>query len=146
MSDNSTPPEDPAAEAHPEQELDQEPHQEPDQEDGLDSPHLSEYAQPGIEVQPQSAEPRRYPSTIGGLVYLAALGACITGLVIVSRGHWQLGIVWIASAMLGSAGGRLILPQSQAGMLEVRRRLIDVVVLAGFGVAMLALVASIKAR
>jgi len=142
VSDNSTPPEDPAAEAHPEQELDQEPHQE----HGPDAPHLSDYAQPGIEVQPQSAEPRRYPSTIGGLVYLAALGACITGLVIVSRGHWQLGIVWIASAMLGSAGGRLILPQSQAGMLEVRRRLIDVVVLAGFGVAMLALVASIRNR
>jgi len=139
VSDDSTPPADPASE-------DPAPEANPEQEPGPDGPHLSQYAQPGLEVQPESAEPRRYPSTIGGLVYLAALAACIAGLVIVSRGRWQAGIAWIASALLAAACGRLVLPQSQAGMLEVRRRLIDVAILAGFGVAMLALVASIRNR
>ena len=109
-------------------------------------PHLSEFAQPELDVLPESAEPRRYPSTIGGLVYLAALGACLAGLVFVTRGHWRLGIAWIASALIGSAVARLLLPASQAGMLEVRRRYVDVVLLAGFGVGMLVLVAGIGER
>jgi len=114
--------------------------------DQSSEPQLSEFAQPELDVLPTSAEPRRYPSTIGGLVYLAALAACIAGLVIVTRGHWRLGISWIASALIGSAVARLLLPASQAGMLEVRRRYVDVLLLAGFGVVMLVLIASIGER
>ena len=109
-------------------------------------PELSEYADPELDVPPVLAEARRYPSTIGGMVYLIALGTSIAGTVIVTRGHWRTGIVWIACALLGAAVGRLVLPQSQAGMLEVRRRSLDVFILSGLGVTLLALVASIKAR
>jgi len=110
------------------------------------TPELSEYADPALDVPPVLAEARRYPSTVGGAVYLVALAASIVGTVIVTRGHWRTGITWIACSLLGAAVGRLVLPRSQAGMLEVRRKSLDVVVLAGFGVTLLALVASIKAR
>ena len=107
---------------------------------------LSEYADPALDVPPVLAEARRYPSTVGGAVYLVALAASIFGTVIVTRGHWRTGITWIACSLLGAAVGRLVLPRSQAGMLEVRRKSLDVAVLTGFGVTLLALVASIKAR
>jgi len=109
-------------------------------------PELSEYADAALDVPPVLAETRRYPSTIGGMVYLVALGASIAGTVIVTRGHWRTGIVWIACALLGAAVGRLVLPKSQAGMLEVRRRALDVFILSGLGVTLLLLVASIKSR
>jgi hypothetical protein len=111
-----------------------------------EGPHLSEYADPSVEVPPVPSEVRRYPSTIGGAVYLVVLAASIVGVVIVTRGQWRFGIVWIACALLGAALGRLVLPREQAGMLEVRRRSLDVVILAGFGVALLVLTASIKPR
>lgn len=111
-----------------------------------DDVHLSEYADASAEVPQVPSDGRRYPSTIGGAVYLVVLGASIVGTVIVTRGHWRLGIVWIACALLGAAVGRLVLPRTQAGMLEVRRRPLDVFILVGFAVALLALTASIKAR
>jgi hypothetical protein len=110
------------------------------------SPELSEYADPALDVPPVLAEARRYPSTLGGAIYLVALAASVAGTVIVTRGQWRTGITWIACSLLGAALGRLVLPRSQAGMLEVRRKSLDVVILAGFGLTLLALVASIKAR
>jgi hypothetical protein len=110
------------------------------------TPELSEYADPAVDVLPVLAETRRYPSTIGGAIYLLALAASVAGIVIVTRGHWRTGIVWIACSLLGAALGRLVLPRDQAGMLEVRRRSLDVLILSGLGLTLLALVASIKAR
>jgi len=117
-----------------------------DEPDDASEPQLSEYAHPEEDVQPESSEPRRYPSTIGGMVYLVALVACVTGTVIVTRGHWRTGIVWIALALIAAAIGRLVLPQEQAGMLEVRRRSLDVATLAGFGIVILILNATIHSR
>lgn len=109
-------------------------------------PALSEYADPEQEVPPESAEPRRYPSTIGGMVYLVALAVSVAAIVVVTQGHWRTGLVWIACAMIVAAIGRLLLPREQAGMLEVRRRSLDVATLAGFGIAILILNATINSR
>ena len=58
------------------------------------------------------------------------------GLGIVVRSDWRLGVKWIAGALVLAALVRLVIPSQQAGMLEVRRRAIDVVILAGLGVAL----------
>jgi Protein of unknown function (DUF3017) len=93
---------------------------------------------PVQDVPPQSAEPegRRYPSTIGGMIYLLVLGGSAVGLGIVTQGNWRLGVKWIAAALLCAAAVRLLIPAPQAGMLAVRRRAVDVAILAALGVAL----------
>ena len=89
---------------------------------------------PEPELRPQ--EPRRYPSTIGGLIYLGVLAVSAVGLGIVVQGDWRLGVKWNAAALVLAALVRLFIPAQQAGMLAVRRRVIDVVILAGLGIAL----------
>ena len=88
-----------------------------------------------VDVPPESAEPegRRYPSTIGGALYLLVLALSATGLVIVSTGSWRPGVRWIAGALFLGALARLVMPARQAGMLAVRRRPVDVLVLVAVG-------------
>jgi hypothetical protein len=109
-----------------------------------------ETAQPAIEppvgeVPPESAEPegRRYPSTLGGAFYLLVLAVSAVGLVIVTQGSWRLGVKWIAAALVLAAVVRLVIPDNQAGMLAVRRRSLDVAILALAGVALWVLSTSI---
>ena len=95
--------------------------------------------EPTVEDVPaESAEPegRRYPSTIGGLCYLAVLAASVVGLVIITQGDWRVGVKWNAAALVVAALARLVLPAPQAGMLAVRRRSLDVLLLASVGAAL----------
>jgi hypothetical protein len=55
---------------------------------------------------------------------------------IVARGSWRLGVKWIAASLVVAAVVRLALPSREAGMLAVRRRLIDVGLLTAVGVAL----------
>ncbi len=97
------------------------------------------------DVPAESAEPagRRYPSTIGGLLYLVVLGAVGVALVVVARGDWRLGTHWIGGALVCAALARLVLPVREAGMLAVRRRWIDVTILAVLGVSLWVLATTI---
>jgi Protein of unknown function (DUF3017) len=100
----------------------------------------SDEPEPSIEppvddVPPESAEPegRRYPSTLGGAFYLAVLATSAVGLGIVANGNWRLGVKWVAASLVFGAVVRLAVPAPQAGMLAVRRRPVDVVLLAAVG-------------
>jgi hypothetical protein len=112
---------------------------------GNDPQRVPDLDPPVDEVLPESAEPkgRRYPSTVGGACYLLMVTVSVVGLGIVTRGDWRLGVRWIAAALFLAALTRLVLPAPQAGMLAVRRRSVDVVILAGVGVALWFLSASI---
>ena len=94
--------------------------------------------EPPRDVPAESAEPagRRYPSTIGGACYLVVLAASTVGLWITSRGDWRLGVRWIAASLVVAAAVRLLLPVREAGMLAVRRRFVDVLILAVVGAAL----------
>jgi len=108
-----------------------------------DGPELSEFADPEAEVE---QEVRRHPSTVGGVVYLVVLAATLAGIGISMTGRWRSGILWIGTSFLGAAAVRLVLPEDQAGMLHVRRRLVDVVLFAGLGVGLLLAAASVPLR
>ena len=78
---------------------------------------------------PEEVEPRRYPSTIGGGLFLLVLTVMVMGLLIATQ-DWRLGIRVVASALAFAAVVRLVLRQRDAGMLAVRARWLDVLILA----------------
>jgi len=79
---------------------------------------------------------RRYPSTIGGAFYLLILTATGVGVGIVASGDWRLGIRCVGGALCFAAICRLVLRDRDAGMLAVRNRFVDAVILAGLGLAL----------
>lgn len=83
--------------------------------------------------QPGEPEPRRYPSTIGGIFYLIVLAATLTGVVVVAAGSWRAGVRWIGGAAVFAACIRLILRDDSAGMLKVRHKVTDAAGLAIVG-------------
>ncbi|HET7735232.1 MAG TPA: DUF3017 domain-containing protein [Nocardioidaceae bacterium] len=92
---------------------------------------------PEPELRPD--EPRRYPSTIGGACYIVVALTAATGLALVALGVWRTGLVVMGSALLGGAAARLVLPDHKAGMLKVRRKVLDVLFLIALGSALITL-------
>lgn len=88
-------------------------------------------------------EPRKYPSTIGGVFYLLILAAATAGIVVAVRANWRTGVQILGGALLTAAAARLLLRQRDAGMLAVRSRFLDVTVLTGLGVSLIVLSATI---
>ena len=82
---------------------------------------------------------KRRPQTIGGLFYLVVLGMAAVGLAITAGGAWRTGVSWIGAALLVAAAVRLVLSEHGAGMLRVRRKVPDVLMLVVAGVALLVL-------
>lgn len=83
------------------------------------------------------------PSTPGGLIYLCVLGGALTGVVIAAFGAWRTGVSWLAISLLAAAAARLALSDDSAGMLRVRRKIIDATILVGLGAVLLFLAATI---
>lgn len=85
-------------------------------------------------------EPRRVPSTFGGLVYLVVVATSVVGLGIVTLGPWRRGVALIGLALLLGALLRTLLRERDAGMLRVRRsRWVDVLMLGGVGITLIVL-------
>jgi hypothetical protein len=77
---------------------------------------------------------------VAGLVrqapLLAVLAAVAVGLLEVAVDHWRRGLVVIGVALVAAAALRLFLPLRRVGFLAVRSRPMDVVLLAGTGLAL----------
>ncbi|WP_353081421.1 DUF3017 domain-containing protein [Tessaracoccus lapidicaptus] len=67
----------------------------------------------------------------------AALSIVAVGAGFAAFGHWRRASLLIGGALLLAAMLRLVLPMTMAGLLVVRRRWIDVAVLALLGAAVL---------
>jgi len=104
---------------------------------------------PANDLDPVPEEPsaddgeRRYPSTIGGAFYLVVLATATVGLAIAWSGDWRLGVRCLAGGLCFAALLRLVLPRRDAGMLAVRHRLVDTVILGGMGAALFFLATTI---
>ncbi|WP_372729417.1 DUF3017 domain-containing protein [Nocardioides sp.] len=99
------------------------------------------------EVEAEGGEPeelgRRYPSTIGGLFYLLVLAGTFIGIAVVTWGQWRHGVRWIGGSLIAAAGVRLVLRARDAGMLAVRHRVVDAVLLGGVGAVLFFLASTI---
>ena len=112
-------------------------------------PEPPESPKPPESVEPTSAEPvdpddpRRYPSTIGGMFYLLVVGVVAVALVIVALGEWRTGIRLMGGALVFAAAARLLLRRRDAGMLAVRHKVLDALILVVLGGALIFLAGSI---
>jgi hypothetical protein len=93
----------------------------------------------------RSLAPRK-PRTVGGIVYLAVLTATVVGLALIVLNHWRFGLATIGVALLCGAVGRLVIPRDNAGMLGMRPRAVDVLILTGLGAGLVILSAVIPER
>lgn len=71
------------------------------------------------------------------------LVAALAGVVVAATGPWRTGVSWLGVSLLAGAGARLLLPTEVAGMLEVRRKSLDVSILVVFGVCLIILATTI---
>jgi hypothetical protein len=79
------------------------------------------------------------------LPLLAVLVVVGLGLLSVAFEYWRQGLVLIGLALIGAAVLRLLLPVRRAGFLAVRSRPVDVVLLAGTGLALTVIALTIPA-
>jgi len=92
---------------------------------------------PEAELRPE--QPRRYPSTIGGGCYIVVALTAAAGIGLVALGLWRTGLTALGCGLLFGAAARLVLPDEKAGMLKVRRKSLDVLLLTGLGAALVIL-------
>ncbi len=69
------------------------------------------------------------------LPLLAVLVVVGVGLVMVALEHWRRGLLVVGLALVGAGVLRLVLPVRRVGFLAVRSRPVDVLLMAGVGVA-----------
>ena len=77
------------------------------------------------------------------LPLLALIIAVGVGLLMVTFEHWRKGLVVVGVALVVTAVLRLLLPVRQMGFLAVRSRPVDVILLAGAGLALTIIALSI---
>jgi hypothetical protein len=82
----------------------------------------------------------------GTVAYVAVAVAVLVGLGLVALGAWQAGITVAGAAMAAASLARALLPERLAGLLRIRRRTSDVVLMLGFGVVLIALAIAIPTR
>ncbi len=97
-------------------------------------------------VAPEGApaeDERRYPSTIGGMFYLLVLVAVGVAIVVAALDEWRTGIRVMGGALVFGAFVRLVLRARDAGMLAVRHKVLDAVILLVLGGLLIFLAGSI---
>jgi hypothetical protein len=102
-------------------------------------------------VEPEQVDPdsppvgdeRRYPSTIGGMFYLLVLATVAVGITIAALDEWRTGMRVMGGALVLAALARLVLRARDAGMLAVRHKVLDAVILLVLGALLIFLAGSI---
>jgi hypothetical protein len=68
---------------------------------------------------------------------IAVLAVCASGVLVVLSEHFRRGTVLFAGGLVLAAGLRLLLPPAAAGLLAVRSRALDVLMLGALGLGVL---------
>jgi len=77
----------------------------------------------------------------GTYVYAAVAIAVGVGLLLVGQGSWRTGVTVAGAAMVVAGAVRSAVPERLAGLLRIRRRASDVVLMVGMGAALITLAA-----
>ncbi len=88
---------------------------------------------------PEHSLAPRKPRTVGGVVYLGVLAVTLGGVTLVAFDRWRLGLAVVGGALLCGALARLVIPKANAGMLGMRPKLVDALIFAGLGAALVTL-------
>ncbi len=70
---------------------------------------------------------------------VALAGVAVGMILVVAQNRWRVGLFGIGTLLLVLAAARLVLPARRLGMLAVRGRLFDAVLLTAFGAAVIGL-------
>lgn len=107
--------------------------------DPMPGPSTPPSVRGGDRARPRPAVPR----WLSRLPYAFVLCGVAAGLVVVATNHFRRGSMLIAASVFIGALARLVLPESQVGMLAVRRRWFDVFLMtaAAVGITLVAFVA-----
>jgi hypothetical protein len=102
-------------------------------------PPLPAAAHRAVSARSGSRRAHRPGSQRWGPAYLGVLCGVVLSLCYLWRGpqNARAGTLAVAGLLIAAATTRLLLPEHRAGMLVSRRRLADVAVLSGLGVALL---------
>jgi hypothetical protein len=87
--------------------------------------------------------PLHRPKTLGGVLYFIVVAATLSGLLVALLSSWRRGVTIVGAALLLSALARSLLGEYDAGMLRVRRRWFDVLLLSATGFMLIFLAATI---
>ena len=74
---------------------------------------------------------------------LLVMGVAAAGLATAATGRWRLGVLLVGASMVAAAVLRLVLPARTAGLLVVRGRLLDALMMLGLGLATMVLVLAV---
>jgi hypothetical protein len=86
------------------------------------------------------------PSTTGGIIYLTVVAMLLAGLVIVLLGGWRSGVALMGASFGVAFVARSVLPDDRAGMLRIRRRVVDLAAMGLCCVGMFVLAVVIPSR
>jgi hypothetical protein len=103
--------------------------------------HLEISIDPPVRAAPPPAPPlpiRRH-KLLRQWPLVLVIGVIGIGLIVIAMHHFRWGSLAIASATLGAAFLRLVLPARRAGWLAVRGRVLDVATTGAIGIALMVL-------
>ena len=83
-----------------------------------------------------SAGPR---TAVGSVLYAVVLLGLAVGLGLIAGGQWRAGVGVCGGSMLAAGVGRLVIPDRVSGLLRVRRRMTDALLMLALGVGLVAL-------
>lgn len=73
---------------------------------------------------------------VGSVLYAGVLVALVTGIALISADAWRVGTGVCGGAMLAAGVGRLLVPERMSGLLRVRRRTSDALLMLALGVVL----------
>lgn len=83
---------------------------------------------------------------LGTYVYAGVATTVLVGFGFIAAGAWRAGITLAGMALITAGVTRGALPERLAGLLRIRRRVSDVVLMLAFGVALITLATLIPAQ